>query len=162
MNATSDNINNEPDRMAMIQRQVSDLARQLEWIKAVDRKIPIIIGLATAMLVVTGALAPGPKSLTWGTSLLIAIGSLPQIGTLCWCAAATYPHMDGPVASLIYFGSICKMTRGSTLKLWHLVRMRSTCRTCTLNATETRRLPRPSIGGFNVPCCRCSSRSRCG
>ena len=108
MNAMASTPNGESDRSAIIQQQESSLDRQLEWIRAVDSKTPIIIGLATAMLAVTGALSPDPKSLTWATGVLMAIGSLPLIGSLCWCAAATFPHTEGPDGSLIYFGGISK------------------------------------------------------
>jgi len=94
---------------ASIARQEAILDRQLDWIKAVDSKTPIIIGLATAMLAVTGALSPAAKDLNWGTGLLMAMGSLPLVGCLAFCAAATFPHTDGPKDSLIYFGAICKM-----------------------------------------------------
>lgn len=105
-----DAANREPDRNTIIQQQESSLDRQLEWIRAVDSKTPIIIGFATAMLAVTGALSPDPESLTWTTGLLMSVASLPSIGSLCWCAAATFPQTDGPGGSMIYFGCISEMS----------------------------------------------------
>jgi hypothetical protein len=94
-----------------IERQEATLERLLEWIRAVDGKIPIVIGFATAMLAVTGALSPKPTTLTWGTGLLMAIGSLPLVVSLCFCAAAISPRLTGPHGSMIYFGGIAALTR---------------------------------------------------
>ena len=97
------------DLSSLIERQEVSLSRQLEWIRAIDTKTPIIIGLATTMLAVTGALSPKPQDLNLGWGVAMAMGSLPLIGCLSWCAAATFPHTAGPGSSMIYFGSICKL-----------------------------------------------------
>ncbi len=97
------------DLTSAIARQEAVLDRQLEWIKAVDSKVPIIVGLTTAMLAVITALSPAATDLSWSTLLLMATGSLPLAGCLTSCVIATFPHTDGPKDSFIYFGAICKL-----------------------------------------------------
>lgn len=92
----------------LIARQEVCLNRQLEWIRAIDSKVPIVIGLATAMLALVGAVSPAPMALSWGTGVLMAIGSLPLVACLWWCAAATFPHTRGPSGSRIYFRGIAE------------------------------------------------------
>jgi hypothetical protein len=97
------------DLTRIIAQQEASLDRQLEWVRAVDSKTPIVVGLATTMLAVLGALSPAPMNLNCGTGLVMAFGGLPLVGCLCWCAAATFPHTSGPDGSMIYFGGICKV-----------------------------------------------------
>lgn len=91
-----------------IEIQESNLDRQLEWIRAVDAKVPTVIGIATTMLAVTGALSPQPENLSWESGLWMALASIPLLVCLVFCAAATFPKTKGPAGSLIYFGGICE------------------------------------------------------
>lgn len=95
---------------AVIARQESVLQHQLDWIRAVDSKTPVVIGVATAMLAVTGALSPAPADVTLGTAVLMAVGSFPLLGSIAWSAAATFPQTSGPPGSMIFFGGIASMT----------------------------------------------------
>jgi len=99
-----------PDLLAVISRQETVLQHQLDWIRAVDSKTPVVIGVATAMLAVTGALSPAPTNVTWITGLLMAAGSVPLLVSIAWSAAATFPQTTGPRGSMIFFGGIASMT----------------------------------------------------
>jgi hypothetical protein len=105
-----------PDLPAAIERQEAVLQHQLDWIRAVDSKTPVVIGMATAMLAVTGAVSPAPGNLTWGTGLLMAVGGLPLLVAIAWSAAATFPQTSGPRGSMIFFGGIASLTYGEYSK----------------------------------------------
>ncbi len=94
------------DLKESIERQDASLARQLDWIRAVDGKTPIIIGIDTAMLAAIVAIAAEPTKFTAMAGLMVVLGSGAVIISLVCCIAATFPRTDGPEGSLIYFGSI--------------------------------------------------------
>lgn len=144
------------DLTGIIARQEANLDRQLEWVRAVDSKAPIVIGLATAMLAVTGALSPAPKDLNWGMALVMALGSLPLLGCLCWCAAATSPRTKGAAGSMIYFGGICKTPRaeyGNKVNAWadadYLADLNAQChRNAQIAAAKYQAVQRAFLGLF--------------
>lgn len=84
----------------------SMLSRLLEWIRAVDTKTPLVIAIATGMLGVIAAVAPTPADLTLRSSLGMALGAVPLLGSLVLCLKATFPQTRGPLDSLIFFGGI--------------------------------------------------------
>jgi hypothetical protein len=92
-----------------IARQERVLDLQLQWIAAVDGKLPIVIGLATAMLAAIGVVAPDPKDIGWWYGVLIAFGSVPLVVCLMFCARSTFPQTIGPVGSMIFFGGIADL-----------------------------------------------------
>ena len=93
------------DRIAIAE---GTLSRLLEWIRAVDAKTPLVIAIATGMLGVIAAVAPKPGDLALRSSLAIALGAIPLIGSLVLCLMATFPQTRGPLDSLIFFGGIAK------------------------------------------------------
>lgn len=92
-----------------IQEQVHGY--QLDWIKAVDVKTSILIGIDLAMLGVLAAVAPATKDLTFGKLGILVLSSVPLAMSLVACLLATMPRLDGPEGSMIFFGGICKRTR---------------------------------------------------
>src|SRR5262245_13954557 len=76
-------------RMAdAIAREEATLSRQLEWIKAVDAKTPIIIGIDLALLAATAALAPKPNNIDPLPWVYVAMSSLPVLVCLICCIFA--------------------------------------------------------------------------
>lgn len=98
-----------PELASAIARQEATLQLQLDWIRAVDCKTPVVIGVATAMLAVTGALSPAPANITWVTGVLIIAAILPVLVCIGWCIASTFPQTTGPRGSMIFFGGIAAM-----------------------------------------------------
>lgn len=96
------------DPLAAIERQEASLARQLDWIRAVDGKVPVLIGIDTAMVAAIAAIAPEPGRFTALAGLMVVLGSGAVIISLICCITATFPRTDGPEGSLIFFGEICK------------------------------------------------------
>ena len=91
----------------LIQREENTLSRLLEWVRAIDSKVPVVMAIATGMLGVLAAIAPAPKKeLTSLAVLWIGVGAAPLLMSLGLCAMATFPQTGGPPGSLIYFGGI--------------------------------------------------------
>lgn len=95
------------DHVALsIARQEATLERMLEWIRAIDSKTPIILGLCTAMLAVLGAVAPKPNALDKSSAFLLLCGGTPLVLALIQCMRATFPQTRGPANSLLFFGGV--------------------------------------------------------
>lgn len=107
----------DPDFVrALIERAENTLSRLLEWIRAVDSKVPVVMAIATGMLGVIAATAPAPKELTSSAFAWIVVGAAPLAVSLALCAKATFPQVDGPPGSLIYFGGIAAKPQRSYLQ----------------------------------------------
>jgi hypothetical protein len=146
-----------PDLPAVIARQEAVLQHQLDWIRAVDSKTPVVIGVATAMLAVTGALSPAPANVTWVTGVLMAVGSLPLLGSIAWSAAATFPQTTGPRGSMIFFGGIASLTNTDYAKAvagrsdaQHLDDLNAQCHRNAQIATAKYRAVRHAMGWLFV------------
>ena len=146
-----------PDLLTVISRQETVLQHQLDWIRAVDSKTPVVIGVATAMLAVTGALSPAPTNVTWITGLLMAAGSLPLLVSIAWSAAATFPQTTGPRGSMIFFGGIASMTNTEYAKavagrsdVQHLEDLNAQCHRNAQIATAKYRAVRHAMGWLFV------------
>ncbi|MFO1010548.1 MAG: DUF5706 domain-containing protein [Planctomycetota bacterium] len=88
------------------QVQTDELARLLEWIRAVDAKVPVLMAISSAIVASVAAVAPVPSNLNWNSIAWIAAGVAPQVVSLVYCALATFPQTKGPSGSLIFFGGI--------------------------------------------------------
>jgi hypothetical protein len=91
--------------------QTATLERQLEWIRSADSKVPILVGVSTAMLGALATLLPALFKLSpWGAfwSGIAAFALLACNGA---SAFAVFPRTDGPPNSLLFFGTIASMTR---------------------------------------------------
>lgn len=94
-----------------IEIQERTLGYQLDWIKAVDTKTEILIAIDLAMLGLLAAVAPKPTDLSALPIIMLSASALPLLVSLFYCVRATFPHLDGPRGSLIYFGGICAHDR---------------------------------------------------
>lgn len=90
----------------LISVQEQTLSRLLDWIKAVDVKVPIVMVVNTAMLGYVGSSVPSPAEWTWFAVIGAAMGTIPPGLSLWFCFMATSPKLDGPRKSLLYFGGI--------------------------------------------------------
>ncbi len=97
------------DTGAAITRQERILDLQLDWIRAIDAKMPILMAFATAMLAVLAAVTPEQEKISAATCAWVAVGGAALVTSLIFCAAATFPQTEGPRGSLIYFGGIGSM-----------------------------------------------------
>ncbi len=82
------------------------LSRQLSWISSSDNKVPAIFAINTAMLGVVAALLNSFENWSKLNSILITILLIFLLGSVVCLAVATFPRLNGPKGSLIYFGGI--------------------------------------------------------
>ncbi|TNC78247.1 hypothetical protein FHI69_02835 [Janthinobacterium lividum] len=83
--------------------------RQLAWIAAAEVKIGVIVALDTGMLGALGAAFSAEKvhsawAIVWLIGASFCLGS-----ALICCAIALLPRVNGPVSSLLFFGTISKI-----------------------------------------------------
>ena len=90
----------------IVEAQTAELARLLDWVRAVDAKVPVLTAISCATVAAVAAVAPAADKLTWINMVVIVIGVLPQFASLLYCALATLPQTHGPTGSLIFFGGI--------------------------------------------------------
>ena len=96
-----------------IARQEKILDRQLEWIRASDSKVPPLAILNAAMMASIATLAPPIEC--W-TSLWIVAGAvyvLALVSSLLFLIYSISPRMGRVKGSVIYFGSIGRMSARS-------------------------------------------------
>lgn len=91
------------DRIALLEKE---LDRLLQWVRAAESRLALVLPLATAML---GALAVSiPDALNW--TVLSGIAASFSVFFLAlsilFSALATFPRTTGPKGSLVYFGGI--------------------------------------------------------
>lgn len=86
--------------------QTAELARLLDWVRAVDAKVPVLTAISCAIVASVAAVAPAADKLTWSMVIVIAAGVVPQFASLVYCALATFPQTRGPEGSLIFFGGV--------------------------------------------------------
>ncbi len=101
------------DLVSRIQWFETNLARQLGWIAAADKRAAFVFSLDTAMFGLVIAIVKTTKLEMWnvwaGVGLLCAI--LAGILSLVDVIRATFPQTTGPRGSMIFFGAIVKRTR---------------------------------------------------
>ena len=90
----------------IVEVQTVELARLLDWVRAVDAKVPVLTAISCTIVASLATVAPAPAQLTWSAVAVIAAGVAPQFASLVYCALATFPQTRGPVGSLIFFGGI--------------------------------------------------------
>lgn len=87
------------------------LSLNISWIKSADSKIPAFIAINTAMLGVIASILP--KATEW--SILLAIitcfTSILLLGSLVCLIISSFPRLDGPKGSYIYFGGITEIDK---------------------------------------------------
>jgi hypothetical protein len=97
----------DPDEW-IVEVQAAELARLLDWVRAVDAKVPVLTAISCAIVASVATIAPTADKLTLPTLGVIAAGVVPQFVSLAYCALATFPQTKGPTGSLIFFGGIAE------------------------------------------------------
>lgn len=84
-----------------------NLSRQLDWISAADSRGSFIFAFDTAMLGVLAAVAPKTGSV-WvvAPAIVASFSALFGLASLLFLCFSSFPRMDGPRNSLIFFGGI--------------------------------------------------------
>jgi len=86
-----------------------NLARQLAWIAAAESKISFAFAVNTAMLGVLAAVSPRSAAGWTATAAASAAVALVALAACLVCLAfASFPRVDGPKGSLLYFGGIAQ------------------------------------------------------
>jgi hypothetical protein len=91
------------------------LALQLQWIAAADGKVTPVFAIDTAMLGVLAALAPPPAEWTIGAGITTSLAIAALVSSVVCLAQATFPRLEGPGGSLLFFGDIASITRSDYL-----------------------------------------------
>jgi hypothetical protein len=86
--------------------QEKTLDRLLEAIRAVDTKTSSILAIDTAMIAIIVAVVSAATGSTTATGLWIAVGTFLLVMSLLMVGLATFPQLEGPKDSLVYFGAI--------------------------------------------------------
>ena len=86
------------------------LSLQLKWVAAADAKVSPVFAIDTAMLGALAALVPSASQWTIGAGITATIATLALVGSILCLAQATFPRLDGPEGSILFFGSITSMS----------------------------------------------------
>jgi hypothetical protein len=91
--------------------QEATLSRQLEWVRSVDSKVPVLLGISAAMLGAMVSLAPDSTEFSMAQRTCMVLAAALLVWSQTCCALAVYPRTEGPGGSLVYFGTVAEMTR---------------------------------------------------
>ncbi|MGM1051828.1 MAG: Pycsar system effector family protein [Pseudomonadota bacterium] len=84
------------------------LSLQLDWIRNADAKVSPIFAIDVAMLGVSAALAKTITSWTIWAAVAGAISSLLLLSSILMLAFVSFPRIEGPKGSNIFFGGIAQ------------------------------------------------------
>jgi len=93
------------DKIAFLEKEIDLL---LGWIKAIERRITLILPLSTTMLGALALLAPKPSEWLVWAGIFSAFAVFFLISSIVCAAISSFPRTDGPKGSLIFFGGIAK------------------------------------------------------
>ena len=82
------------------------LARQLDWIKSVDTKVSILVAVNVATLGLLATRIPAKPEDWCVTALFVCIGAGCYLLSLVFCWMASFPRLESPNLSMLFFGSI--------------------------------------------------------
>ncbi len=82
------------------------LARQLDWIKAVEAKVSVLVAMNVATLGVLVTRIPEQPNNWWLVGLFAFLGGGCFVTSLVFCLLASFPRTKSPNLSLLFFGSI--------------------------------------------------------
>ena len=95
------------DKLDKISFLESNLARQLGWISAADKKASFIFGIDTAMLGVLAAISPAAgKDWSVAPATMATLALFFGVTALLFLCFATFPRTTGPKGSILFFGGI--------------------------------------------------------
>jgi hypothetical protein len=83
-----------------------ELARLLEWVRASESRLALVLPLSTAMLGALAVLAPAANKWTVFTAVTSSFASLFLSLSMVFSACASFPRTSGPKGSVIYFGGV--------------------------------------------------------
>lgn len=86
------------------------LGRMLHWIKAIDTKTQLALGINVGMLGAILALTPRRQDMVAASLGLLALGGLLPFLSCIQCLRAFFPRTTGPGDSRIFFGAIDNRT----------------------------------------------------
>lgn len=89
----------------------TNLARQISWIGSADSKSAFGFVLNTGMLGVLAAVLP-KHAITWTVALavLVSLAVVFALASLACITFASFPRVEGPSASLVFFGGVAQRT----------------------------------------------------
>lgn len=90
----------------LVARQELVLARLLEWIRAADLRLRLVLPLSTTMLGALALLAPPFADWTCVGGIMALTATSLLVLSIAFAALASFPRTSGPLGSLLYFGGI--------------------------------------------------------
>ena len=84
----------------------AELARLLEWVRAAESRLALVLPLSTAMLGALAVFAPAASKWTVASGVTASFAATLLVLSIIFAACASFPRTTGPKGSLIYFGGI--------------------------------------------------------
>lgn len=103
---TEDQAKVEDRLVTSVLRAEKELARLLEWGRAAESRLTLVLSLSTAMLGALAMLAPPASKWTVVEGIASSFAALLLLLSIMFAALASFPRTTGPKGSLIYFGGI--------------------------------------------------------
>jgi len=101
---------NQPEQDTLSDSRIAwteaELARLLEWVRAAESRLALVLPLSTAMLGALAVLAPTASKWTMVSGIAASFAALLLVLSIAFAACASFPRTTGPRGSLIYFGGI--------------------------------------------------------
>lgn len=104
------NLDIETEDLAVRQELV--FSRLLEWIRAADSRLRLVLPLSTTMLGTLAVLIPPFSGWTVLGGIAASGATLFLILSIAFAAFASFPRTNGPLGSLVYFGGIVSKDLG--------------------------------------------------
>lgn len=83
-----------------------ELPRLLEWVRAAESRLALVLPLSTAMLGALSVLAPAASRWPVSGAVTASFAAFFLVLSIIFAACASFPRTTGPKGSLIYFGCI--------------------------------------------------------
>ena len=97
------------NQLDIIEVLESELARLLEWVRAAESRLALILPLSTAMLGTLAVLAPKLSNWPVFSAIVSSFAVFFLVLSIIFAAIASFPRTTGPKGSLIYFGGIASL-----------------------------------------------------
>ena len=92
-----------------ISRAETELVRLLDWVRAAESRLALVLPLSTAMLGALAVLVPTTRNSSLFSAIFSSGATLFLILSIAFAAWACFPKTIGPSGSLIFFGTIAAM-----------------------------------------------------